>query len=126
MHTKGTRGERAMKGILQLYINMLRTLGYDTIKQCKARITTQDLCFFGIVPQQHDWKYVHQALQYIKNEGHKTTHRRKSSVSAGVKESFRQRKLDEITKRIEQAPDGAYRDSLIDTRARIEESLRLP
>ena len=115
-----------MKGILQLYINMLRTLGYDTIKQCKARISKQDLRFFGIVPEQHDWKYVHQALQYIKNEGRKTTHRRKSSVSAGVKESFRQRQIDEITKRIETAPDGAYKDSLIDTRARIEESLRLP
>ena len=116
-----------MKGILTLYINMLRTLGYDTIKQCKARISKQDLCFFGIVPEQHDWKFVHQALQYIENEGRKTTHRRKSSVSVETLEQYRKEKLAEVDHWLSSLPlEDWEREQMERTRARIERSLRLP
>ena len=116
-----------MKGILQLYIKMLRTLGYDTIKQCKARISKQDLRFFKIVPEQHDWKYCYQALQYIKNEGRKTTHRRKSSVSVELLNKYREDRLADMDKEIASLPrNSKRRASLEQNRARIEESLRLP
>lgn len=116
-----------MKGILQLYINMLRTLGYDTIKQCKARITKQDLRFFNIVPEQHDWKYCYQALQYIENEGRKTAHRRKSSVSVELLNRYRKDRLIDIDNEIASLPlNSKRRESLKQSRARIEESLRLP
>ena len=116
-----------MKGILELYIKMLRTLGYDTIKQCKARISKQDLRFFNIVPEQHDWKYCYQALQYIENEGRKTTHRRKSSVSVETLDQYREEKLAEVDNWLSTRPlEDWEREKLKRTRARIEESLRLP
>ena len=116
-----------MKGILQLYIDMLRELGYTTVQQFKLRVTKDDMKAYRIVPEQHKLKYVLQALQYIKNEGRKIPLRSKSSMNRAALDQFREQKLAWIDQRLSSLPEGDPRIAeLLKTRDRIEQSLSIP
>lgn len=116
-----------MKGILQLYIDMLRELGYDSVKQFKLRVTKQDLKAYGIRPEQHKLQHVRKALQYLENEGRKIPLRTKSSMTRASLNQYREHKLADIDKRLSSLPSGDPRiRELQQTRDRIEQSLTIP
>ena len=116
-----------MKGILQLYINMLDELGYTTVQQFKLRVTKDDMKAYRIVPEQHKLKYVLQALQYLENEGRKIPLRQRSSMNRAALDQYRQDVLADIDQRLSSLPEGDPRIAeLLKTRDRIEQSLSIP
>ena len=116
-----------MKGILTLYIKMLRELGYDSVRQFKLRVTKEDMKAYGIRPDQHKLQHVRKALQYLKNEGNKIPLRTKSSMTRASLDIYRRnqmRKVDEILARCaEGSKDQRYYQAMRD---RIEKSLTMP
>ena len=69
-----------MRPIVSLYVKMLRELEYTTFKQCKNRITKDELCMFQIRPEHHNWKFVHQALKHIQQTDSKTALEREKFI----------------------------------------------
>ena len=116
-----------MKGILQLYIKMLRELGYDSVKQFKLRVTKEDMKAYGIRPDQHKLQHVRKALQYLENEGRKIPLRTKSSMTRASLDIYRQQQLAKIELRLSCLPKGDPEICVLQkTRDRIEQSLTIP
>lgn len=108
-----------MKPIVGLYIEMLRQTGYTTIKQCKARISKEDLRHFRIPLEQHKTRYLYQALEHIS----KTPSKAKFSISERITDLYRRRELVRIDQRLSQLPDGNHKGSLQSTRNLIESQI---
>ncbi|GAH94251.1 unnamed protein product [marine sediment metagenome] len=112
-----------MKGIVSLYVEMLRDMGLTTILECKRRITKADLCYHRITPEQHRTKYLYQALKHIT----KTSPRAELSVSENVVERSRRRMLAKIELRLKTLPSDhtckTERESLRRTRELIESQI---
>ncbi len=112
-----------MKGIVSLYVKMLRDMNITTIKQAKRLITDDDLRQYHITPQQHKWNYAHMALKHLVKTKHgKTKSKSKPSVGALSLNQYRELMLADIDSRIEQLPDGdPFKAGLLRTRKAIEE-----
>jgi len=110
-----------LKPIVGLYVEMLRDMGLKTILECKRRITKADLRYHRITPEQHQWKYIYQALEHI----NKTSSKSELSVSGDViVDQYRHMMLADIDARIKQLPsDDLSRLAMERTRKLIESQI---
>ncbi|GAH94812.1 unnamed protein product [marine sediment metagenome] len=112
-----------MKPIVVLYVEMLRDMGLNAILECKRRITKADLRYHRITPEQHQLKYVYQALEHI----NKTSSKAELSVTENVIDQSRCKMLAKIDLRLETLPTDytckSERESLKRTRELIESQI---
>lgn len=112
-----------MKGIVSLYVETYRELGITTIQQAK-KITRDEYSSFQIRPEHQNWRYALLALKHINETTTKTSSKAEPSRRESSLEQYRQGMIADLTKRIEQLPDGdRFKACLVKTRKDIEEQI---
>ena len=112
-----------MKPITALYVEMLRDMDINSIKQAKRLIKENELRHYLIPVEQHNWKYAIQALAHIvTTKIDKTAPKSKSAIRKLSLHLYRQNYLEYIDRRIKELPDGdPFKEAIRITRIAIAE-----